>query len=94
MKKSSVIKTIDWMADTLIVVFKNDSTYTYADVPEQVYLDFVAAESKGKFFAANVNGKYVATKAPERKLYTHGPARPVHGSDVEGAWPFPTGEKP
>ena len=87
MKESSTIKDVMWIEGHLIVTFKTGAVYQYADVPEQVYSDFLAADSLGKFFTTNVKPKYEGTKAPERKLY-------VHGSDVPGAWPFPTGSKP
>jgi lysyl-tRNA synthetase class 2 len=49
---------------TLFVKFKSDkrgyegSRYTYYDVPSDVYLAFLNAPSKGKFFAANVRRRY------------------------------------
>ena len=42
----------------LTVVFKDDSTYDYFDVPEGVFDAMRAAPSKGKFLAAQVKGRY------------------------------------
>ena len=41
----------------------NGSTYLYRGVPEKTYTDFVAAESKGKFFASSIRNKFVAEQA-------------------------------
>ena len=42
----------------LFVKFKNDSLYSYEDVPKFVYKDLMNAESKGLYFANNIRGKY------------------------------------
>jgi hypothetical protein len=61
--KSSRITRIGYDAknETLSVTFKDHRNpesigieYHYSGVPQQVYDEFVAAESKGKFFEANV----------------------------------------
>lgn len=61
---SSAIKAAqhDPQTSTLTIDFPNGSQYSYADVPQQVYIDFMNAESKGKFFNQNIKGKYKAEK--------------------------------
>lgn len=41
------------------------SRYRYADVPADVYAQFHAAESKGKFFGSNIRGRYAYEKQPD-----------------------------
>lgn len=63
--ESTLIKSVAYDADTqvLTLVFvNNDETYEYANVPEEVYKDLMAAESKGSYFAKNIKGKYEFTK--------------------------------
>lgn len=48
----------DPTTQTLAVRFKSGKTYNYQDVPPQVHKDFMAAPSKGSFFATNVKGKF------------------------------------
>jgi hypothetical protein len=43
---------------TLTVVFKNDSTYDYLDVPEVVFNAMRSAQSKGQFLAAQIKGRF------------------------------------
>ena len=43
---------------TLFVSFKSGTKYAYFQVPEQVYQDFLSAESKGKFLASQIKGNY------------------------------------
>ena len=55
---SSDIAAIAYHEPVLWVKFKNDAVYEYADVPEGVYVGFVDAASKGKFFHGNIKGKF------------------------------------
>ena len=49
----------DAETQTLTIRMKNSSDiYEYQGVPEEVYRDFLAAESKGAFFAANIQNTY------------------------------------
>jgi len=59
---SSNIQAIGFDHGVLRVVFHSGSTYDYDDVPEEVFQQFLAASSKGKYFAANVRGHYNARK--------------------------------
>ena len=81
MKTSSIIKQVEWMVGDLYVNLGKGFFYKYADVPESVYKDFMAAESLGKFFTKEIKGKYTETKY-EEVFYT---TQPVS---------FPTGTKP
>lgn len=47
---------------TLYVRFTSGSKYHYDDVPNQLAVDFFAADSKGKFFHANIRSGYVGVK--------------------------------
>lgn len=65
---SSQIESIghDAPSKTLAVVFRKKSgpgsLYYYDGVPENVYNDFLKAESKGKFFGAHIKGAYACRK--------------------------------
>jgi len=80
MKESSFIKDVQWTSDgttdTLWVRLKSGVFYTYNDVPEWVYNDFIVAESLGKFFTKEIKGKYAETKY-EEVTYTTQPAFPL-----------------
>ena len=63
--ESTVIKEVgyDAQAQVLTVVFADTGdTYEYKGVPESVYNELMAAESKGVYFAKNIKGKYEFTK--------------------------------
>jgi hypothetical protein len=45
-------------ARQLYVSFHSGAIYRYFDCPAEVYEDFIAAESKGRYFAACVRGKF------------------------------------
>lgn len=55
---SSNVKAIGYDNGTLFVEFHGSGTYRYEKVPRELYDDFLAAESAGRFFAANVRGKF------------------------------------
>ena len=42
----------------LYVRFAGGGEYVYENVPKQVVIDFLDADSKGKFLAENIKGKY------------------------------------
>jgi hypothetical protein len=63
--ESTLIKEVGYDAATqvLTVVFETtNETYEYKNVPESLYKELMAAESKGAFFAANIKGKFEFTK--------------------------------
>ena len=63
--ESSLIKEVGYDAATqvLTVTFVDEEgTYEYQKVPESVYKELMAAESKGSFFAKNIKGKFEFVK--------------------------------
>ncbi|MGI8519154.1 MAG: KTSC domain-containing protein [Actinomycetota bacterium] len=50
--ESSMIYSIgyDGETSTMMIVFRNGQTYEFHLIPHRVYVDFLASESKGKFF--------------------------------------------
>lgn len=69
MKDSSFIKEVVWEDDKLFVRLKSGMFYEYADVPYEVYEDFIAADSLGKFFGEHINDKYEYT--PYKEVSPH-----------------------
>ena len=59
---SSAIDWIDYNKSTqeLYITFKSGKTYTYYGVPESIYLSFLDASSKGRFFRKNIMDEYFA----------------------------------
>jgi hypothetical protein len=45
---------------------EKQSTYEYADFPEEIFAQFNAATSRGRFFAARIRPKYKGTKIWQR----------------------------
>lgn len=62
--KSTFLDGLIYNPSTMVltVLFKNGKEYKFADVPMDVYTNFVNAESAGVFFSAEIKGKF---KAPE-----------------------------
>ena len=54
---SSAIKAIAYEVDSLYVLFRDGSEWLY-DAPYKVFLDWLKAESKGRFFNMNIRGKF------------------------------------
>ena len=57
---SSMMNAIgyDEASKTLIIVFNSGKTYEYANVPAEVFQDFLAADSKGVFFRSEIDECY------------------------------------
>jgi hypothetical protein len=57
---SSAIRLIshDEASERLTVTFVTGRTYVYESVPEKVYRDFLAAESKGRFFNDTIRDRF------------------------------------
>ncbi|MCC7451234.1 MAG: KTSC domain-containing protein, partial [Anaerolineae bacterium] len=55
--ESSVIKSIGCSV-VLEVEFESGRVYQYFDVPIAVYLEFLTADSKGKYFNAHIRNEY------------------------------------
>jgi hypothetical protein len=58
--QSEAVAQIEYDAPTrtLFVRFTSGEWYSYAGVPPRVHADFVAAESKGRFFQDHIRGRY------------------------------------
>lgn len=59
--ESSLIENIvyDKRTEVLTICFRtNQSVYVYTDVPEEVVLELLSAESKGRYFNKNIKGNY------------------------------------
>ena len=52
----------DPQTQTLAVEFAAGGVHHYAGVPQTVYDEMAAADSKGKYFHQNIRGKYAGTK--------------------------------
>jgi KTSC domain len=63
--QSTAIISIRYKADSreLDVTFTNGQTYCYSNVPRQVYLAFVDAESKGRFFNEKIKDRFPTVEA-------------------------------
>jgi len=48
--------------NTLIIRFKNGAYYKYDNVPEQVYNNFITAQSVGRYFQSYIRNVYTFKK--------------------------------
>jgi hypothetical protein len=58
---STAIRFISYDAaqrELFVTFVPTGKTYSYADVPEAVYRDFLAAPSRGQFFNTNIRDRY------------------------------------
>ena len=60
---SSNIESIGYENSTLEIRFLSGGTYQYFAVPQHVYDELMAAESKGKYFASRIKDHYKFSKA-------------------------------
>ena len=51
--------TYDEDTRTLSIRFTSGQSYTYSDVPVEVYEELVNSSSPGRFFHGNIKGTYV-----------------------------------
>lgn len=67
--KSSMIDAAgyDNAAGALHVTFKNGNHYVYFDTTQELYDDFIGAESPGRFFGENIRGKFKHSVVEEDK---------------------------
>lgn len=66
--KSSMLTAADWTPKssnamdndlgTLTVTFKSGRSYTFDNVPEDVYQGLITAESPGSYYHENIKGQY------------------------------------
>lgn len=98
MKDSSFIKEVVWEKGNLFVRLKSGKFYEYENVPEEVYEDFINADSLGKFFGENIKDQYefIAYEEPVTKTVKGGFANRPKPWDFPNSngWPFPTSSKP
>jgi hypothetical protein len=61
--QSSIMRSVryDHDARALEITFISGQTYRYLNVPLEVYVDFIDAESKGEFFNDNIKDTFVHT---------------------------------
>jgi len=57
--QSSALKAIDYwpLEHQLVLRFASGELYAYDQAPEDLYLRFLAAESKGRFFQSEIRGR-------------------------------------
>lgn len=60
--ESSNIATVGFANRVLEIEFKHGGVYQYFDVPENVFLDLIKADSKGTYHNKYIRGHYQYTK--------------------------------
>ena len=57
---STMVKTVAYDPETqkLEVLFTSGKTYVYSNVPQEIYDELMAAESKGSYMRANIIDMY------------------------------------
>lgn len=60
--ESSSIDTVGWENEVLEIRFNNGGVYRYFNVPAQVCLNLLKADSKGRFFNREIRGEYPCTR--------------------------------
>lgn len=55
---SSNINRVGYHNQTLYISFNSGGVYSYTEVPYLVFLEFLGAESAGKFFHARIKGRF------------------------------------
>jgi lysyl-tRNA synthetase class 2 len=68
---SSAIYAIDYEIDDqrLHVTFMSGERYVYADVPGEICLAFLQADSKGRFFQAEIRDRYAYRRLDGRDSF-------------------------
>ena len=58
---SSAIRTVEYdeVRQHLVITLANKRTYRYLDVPPEVYQQFLAADSKGRYYNDHIRDVYV-----------------------------------
>ena len=58
---SSFIYSVDYIKEeeTLKITFVNGTEYEYQGINEELFEDFLKAESKGRFFRENIRNKFL-----------------------------------
>jgi hypothetical protein len=55
----------DETTHTLILIFKNGTTYHYEGVPKEEYDNLLNAQSIGSYFSSRIRNKYVTRKVTD-----------------------------
>jgi hypothetical protein len=55
---SSAIAAVGYDGYTLTVEFHNSGVYDHPGVPYEVYVELMAADSKGAYYNRNIRGRY------------------------------------
>jgi len=66
---SSNVAAIGWQQNQLFVKFNNGGEYKYSNVPERVFHDMLAADSKGQFLYEHIKGKFPYTKVRIQNIH-------------------------
>ena len=56
--KSSVLAAVASYLDSLWIIFRTGEVYVYRKVPTETHQQFLAAESKGKFFNLHIRDNF------------------------------------
>lgn len=60
--ESSNVAAIGYLKPNLYVRFHSGGEYKYSGVPESLFHDFMAADSKGGFLASHIKGRFPYAK--------------------------------
>lgn len=66
--ESSVIAEIGYEEEVMEVRFNNGGVYRYFNVPPEVCLNLLKADSKGRFFNYEIRGEYPCTRIRKGRL--------------------------
>lgn len=56
--ESSWVRSINWTSGLLTVETKSGSRYSFAGVPESLWRQLQASDSKGRFINAHIKGRF------------------------------------
>lgn len=70
---SSVFIASAYVAEkrTLYLRFRTGELYRYFDFPAELYSDFLAADSKGQYFAHNIRDRFSCEHVPRSRAASH-----------------------
>lgn len=75
--ESSNIKSVGYSVETmtLFIEFHNGDMYSYTPVSQPGWIQFMKAESKGKFFIANIRNNPLIAATKLNKTDEHGKSK-------------------
>ena len=70
---SSVFTAAAYVAEkqTLYLRFRTGELYRYFDFPAKLYRDFLAADSKGQYFAHNIRDRFSCEQLSHSRAASH-----------------------